>query len=208
VWLSEGFATYFAILFLEHLEGEERRQRESAIDRNEIISYYEKNPSPIVDPSIKDPMKVLNTNSYQKGGWVLHMLRHQLGDEMFWQAIRRYYQKFQHGNALTADLRSVFEEVSGKDFEAYFNQWVFTEGFPVLNIEFKEKGNDTVLSVTQTQSPLFRFPLEVGIKSADGKVEIQSFDITEKKSSYTLSGTGGKELIIDPNVNLLYAPSK
>ena len=94
--------------------GDEKRKEELTLDRKQIIEYYKKNPSPIVDPSIKDPMKVLSTNTYQKGGWVLNMLRHKLGDETFWKGIRAYYVKFRNSNAMTAD----FQKVMGRGFRS------------------------------------------------------------------------------------------
>ncbi|UCE94240.1 MAG: M1 family metallopeptidase, partial [Flavobacteriaceae bacterium] len=99
VWLSEGFATYFAILYQESVSGNIKRKEELIQDRKEVIEYYKKNPAPIVDLTISDPMKVLNRNSYQKGGWVLNMLRYKLGDEVFWKGIQSYYIKFKDGNA-------------------------------------------------------------------------------------------------------------
>ncbi|MGB6151569.1 MAG: M1 family metallopeptidase, partial [Pricia sp.] len=98
VWLSEGFATYFAILYQENVYGNEKRKEELALDRKQIFEYYQKNPSPIIDPSIKDPLKVLSVNTYQKAGWVLNMLRHKLGDGIFWDGIRAYYKQFQNAN--------------------------------------------------------------------------------------------------------------
>lgn len=209
VWLSEGFATYFAILFMEHLQGTDVRMAESALDRDQIIAFYESNPSPIVDLSIKDPMKVLNTNSYQKGGWVLHMLRVQLGDELFWKAIQTYYARYMHSNAMTEDLKDVFEEVSGKDLDAYFEQWVFTAGYPELHVESRTKKGTVALKITQEQSELFAFPLEIGLKKDDGTMEIRSVKIQEKthKAEWEVEGNV-VEVVIDPHVNLLFKPVK
>ena len=75
---------------------------------------------------------MLNNLVYQKGGWVLHMLRHEVGTEHFWTAIREYYRRYRDGNASTADLRAVFEQVSGKPLEWFFTQWLTRPGVPKL----------------------------------------------------------------------------
>ncbi|UWX54619.1 M1 family aminopeptidase [Maribacter litopenaei] len=75
-------------------------------------------------------MKVLSVNSYQKAGWVLNMLRHEIGDELFWEGIVAYYKKYQNSNALTEDFKSVMEQITGKDLNDFFQQWIFTKGYP------------------------------------------------------------------------------
>ena len=139
VWLSEGFATYFTILYQEAIYGNDKRKEELSLDRKQVINYYKKNPSSVVDNSIKDPMKVLSTNSYQKGGWVLNMLRHELGDETFWNGIRSYYALYKNSNVITEGFRMAMEEVSGKDLSDFFEQWIFTKGYPELKWSWKYK---------------------------------------------------------------------
>jgi aminopeptidase N len=63
-------------------------------DRDQVIKYFLKNPAPIVDTTLTDINKVLSTNTYQKAGWVLHMLRHKIGDTDFWKGIRDYYATY------------------------------------------------------------------------------------------------------------------
>ena len=77
--------------------------------------------------------KVLNNLVYQKGGWVLHMLRQEVGTEQFWTAIREYYRRYRNGNASTADLRAVFEQVSGKPLDWFFTQWLNRPGVPKID---------------------------------------------------------------------------
>lgn len=133
VWLSEGFATYFAILYQESLDGNEKRKDEVLQDRKDVIAYYKKNPSPIVDNTIKDPKKVLNKNTYQKGGWVLNMLRHQLGDEVFWKGIQLYYKTYKDSNVMTADFRKIMEQVSGEDLEGFSSNGSLLMGIQKYN---------------------------------------------------------------------------
>ncbi len=122
MWLSEGFATYFANLYLENTYGYDRMAKEEINDRTQVVNFFYKNPAPVLDTAITDLGKLLSINSYQKGGWVLHMLRHEVGDLNFWKGIRQYYSVFRNSNALTSDFVSVMEGVSGKDLSHFFNQ--------------------------------------------------------------------------------------
>ena len=88
LWLSEGFATYFSGLFIEKHEGEEAFQQYLKRAADTAFDYEQKNRIPIHDLDTQDLFKLLNGNNYQKGAWVLHMLRSRLGDEAFFQGIR------------------------------------------------------------------------------------------------------------------------
>ena len=205
VWLSEGFATYFAILYQESVYGNEKRMQELALDRKQIIDYYQKNPAPIVDPTIKDPMKVLSINTYQKGGWVLNMLRHKLGDNAFWKGIRAYYTKYRNANVMTSDFQKVMEEVSGQDLETFFKQWIFTKGYPELKWDWAYKKGKVVMNLEQLQDyHVFNFPLEVEIKTAD-KSTISTLQVTSKKSSFDIKVDAmPTEINLDPDFWLLF----
>lgn len=205
VWLSEGFATYFAILYQESVYGDSKRREELALDRKQIIEYYKKNPSPIVDPSIKDPMKVLSTNTYQKAGWVLNMLRHKLGDEVFWKGIRTYYEKYRNSNAMTTDFRKVMEEVSGQKLESFFQQWIFTKGYPELKMDWTYKKGEVQIALNQEQEHyIFQFPIEVGIIK-DGETKITTVEVTSRYNSFTLKTDSKPDsILLDPELWLLF----
>ena len=205
VWLSEGFATYFAILYQESVYGDEKRKEELELDRKQIIDYYAKNPSPIVDPSIKDPMKVLSTNTYQKAGWVLNMLRHKLGEEIFWKGIRAYYAKYRNANAMTADFQKVMEEVSGENLESFFKQWIFTKGYPEIKWDWTYEKGKIKIELEQLQDHhLYNFPLEIEIQK-DGKSIISSFQVNSKRSSFEIKVSSKPDMVnLDPNTWLLF----
>lgn len=205
VWLSEGFATYFAILYQESVYGDEKRKEELALDRKQIIDYYAKNPSPIVDPSIKDPMKVLSTNTYQKAGWVLNMLRHKLGDEIFWKGIKNYYATYRNSNAMTEDFQKVMEEVSGENLESFFKQWIFTKGYPEIKWNWKYKKGKIVLQLEQAQDHyIYNFPIEIGVIK-DGKSAISKIQMNKAKSTFEIEvNSPPDKVILDPNLWLLF----
>lgn len=205
VWLSEGFATYFAILYQESVYGNDKRKEELRLDRKQVHSYYGINPSPIVDNTIKDPLKVLSPNTYQKGGWVLNMLRHRLGDATFWKGIRAYYTTYENSNALTKDFREIMESVSGENLEDFFQQWLFTKGYPEISWKWNYRKGKIVVSIQQKQShALFKFPLEIGI-SQNGKTEIKKVLVDAKQQSFELPvNKKPNSVVLDPEVWLLF----
>jgi aminopeptidase N len=209
VWLSEGFATYFTILYQENFYGNEKRKEELSKDRKEVIAYYKKNPSPIVDNTIKDPLKVLSTNTYQKGSWVLNMLRHRLGDKVFWEGIRLYYKTYKNSNVMTEDLRVVMEKVSNEDLNGFFEQWIFTKGFPELKWKWKYKRGKVNINITQIQQHhTFKFPLEIGIISGK-EIKMETFMIDEKSETLEIAiNTKPDDVLLDPELWLLFEEKK
>ncbi len=205
VWLSEGFATYFAILYQESVYGDNKRKEELLLDRDQIIAYYKKKPSPIVDPSIKNPLKVLNTNTYQKGAWILNMLRHKLGDEIFWKGIRKYYATYKNANAMTYDFQKIMEEVSNKKLDSFFKQWIFTKGYPEIKWNYTFKKGAIHLFVDQVQSHhTFNFPLDIEVIK-QGKSVITTVQIDKKNNSFKIpSNSKPLKLNLDPNLWLLF----
>lgn len=202
LWLSEGFATYMTILYFEHKYGIDTARYMLTQNRDQVIAFARKRMRPVVDSSVTNYMELLNANSYQKGGWVLHMLRRQLGDSTFWKGIRLYYNRFAGKNAVTDDLRVAMEEVSGKDLKQFFHQWLSVAGHPVLDIQWKyEAGKkEVVITVTQQQAVAFQFPLELRIGDA-----VQTIQVKEKKTmvSFPVNGKPGT-ISADPQVNLLF----
>jgi aminopeptidase N len=202
VWLSEGFATFMTNVYLENKYGADTLKKCLARDRAGVLRFEKRRLTPVVDTSEKTNfLELLNPNSYQKGGWVLHMLRRKLGDSLFWKGIRNYYAKYDGGNANTTNLRQMLENASGQNLESFFKQWLYTPGHPQLNITWKyDAGKQAVeLNVTQTQNTLFEFPLEVAI---DGKS--QTVPIKDKTTTVQFPAAAKPtSVIVDPNVNLL-----
>ncbi|MCK5442677.1 MAG: M1 family metallopeptidase [Maribacter sp.] len=205
VWLSEGFATYFSILYLENFYGDEKRRAELALDREQVIDYYKQNPAPIVDLNIKDPMKVLSTNTYQKGGWVLNMLRHKLGDAAFWKGIRTYYETYQNANVMTTDFRKIMEEVSGTDLETFFQQWLFTKGHPEIKWSWSYKRGKVKIVLEQLQNHhVFHFPLEIGLVD-DDEVTIVTQQVNKKSLEFEIETDSRPDtIVLDPEYWLLF----
>jgi aminopeptidase N len=205
IWLSEGFATYLTSVYMEKNYGKERLALEMKSDREEVIKYYLKSPKPVIDTTITNLMRLLSANSYQKGAWVLHMLRHELGEDVFWKGIRLYYEKYRNKNALTADFEKVMEEVSGKDLREFFHQWLYIAGQPDLKItaQLTRKKGETEIIIEQKQQSLFRFPLDLLINSQEGEYR-RNIKISDRISKLKIKTAKVNDIIPDPDVNLLF----
>ena len=158
VWLSEGFATYFALLYEEQFEGRDAFTASLARSRATILDSARERPGiPVVHRNLDDMERVLNTFVYQKGGWVLHMLRREIGADHFWTGIREYYRRYRDSNASTDDLRRVMEAVSMRDLGPFFTQWLTRGGNPHVEVNWTydaaRKRLDLSLRQTQPGEP-------------------------------------------------------
>jgi aminopeptidase N len=187
VWLSEGFATYLTNLYLRNKYGEKTFDSQLAKDRRKVIQFARSYTHPIVDTAYKQLESLLNANSYQKGSWVLHMLHHELGDSIFHAAIKEYYGRFRLSNASTADLQLVFEKVSGRDLQFFFDQWLYNSGHPVLKIEIVKSKGKRVLRVEQVQSQRpFIFPIKIRLELKDGVSLDKNLMVTGRITEFIL----------------------
>ncbi len=136
LWLSEGFATYFEALFLAQLGGEDELKRFMSEAAEAVMSYHKDHPIPIVGPEPRDLMRKLNALNYQKGAWVLHMLRKVIGDEAFFQGIRTYYNLYAGKSVLSEEFQRVMEAASGKPLAGFFRQWLYQPGWPEYRVSW------------------------------------------------------------------------
>ena len=205
LWLSEGFATFMTIAYLESKYGRDTAMAMRNEDREQVIAFAKKSDRPVVDET-RDYMKLLNANSYQKGGWVLHMLQNQLGNSVFWKSIRNYYAAYAGKNADTKDLQSVFEKTSGKDLSSFFHQWLYTPGLPKLEVDWKYKAteNKLVVHFKQMQKTAFIFPMDIEIKTSKGSV-VKTVSLTMAEQDFSIPVNGPVTgIILDPHTNLLF----
>jgi aminopeptidase N len=174
LWLSEGFATYFAGLFVQRHESEAAFQRYMRDAATSVFAYEKKKRVPIFDRDTEDLMELLNANNYQKGAWVLHMLRSNLGDDVFFRGIRAYYESHKSSVASTEDLRAALEKASGKDLRGFFARWVYDSGHPQYELKWYWLGKKELRVVlTQTQpGNAFVDPVQVTISTAKGKRDV------------------------------------
>jgi aminopeptidase N len=206
IWLSEGFATYFTNLYFEHKYGKEKLKERVVAERAKVIRYYKNNPVPVVNQRIDNYLELLNANSYEKGAMILHMLRRELGDSIFWNGIRKYYDSYQFGNASSIDFQILFENHSGKDLDYFFKQWLNEVGHPELEIKWKSNHSSKMkMKIEQTQKQfLFDFPLDIKLNYEDGTSDTKTIHFTDKKLKFEVHGANVKSVEIDPDVWLLY----
>jgi aminopeptidase N len=166
LWLSEGFATYATALWNEHLGGDSALKATQRASREAVMRSAD-TERPIIDPSVTDRMRLLNSNNYPKGGWVLHTLRGLVGDSAFFQGLRRYYRAFEHGTALSSDFAAIMGEAAGADLGWYFQQALTQAGYPVLRVSATVQAGHASVTLEQVQKPawgLYRLPnLEIRV---------------------------------------------
>ena len=210
IWLSEGFATYFTDLYIEETQGDVAFKKQLTEERQQVIDYFKENPVPVVNTSITDYNQLLNANSYQKGAWVLHMLRNQVGDTNFWKGIRLYYETYKFSNALSEDFQEIMEQVSGKNLDYFFQQWLYMPGQPEITLEWQQiKKKKIALHLKQTQSgQAFIFPLDLELTTSDGKRIYKNIWVNSKDQDFTLKVKGKiQQIKLDPNCRLLFEAS-
>jgi aminopeptidase N len=209
IWVSEGFATYMAAHYLEHKLGVDKLRQTLMANRQKIIRFSQGQSSSVVDSTRTDLMELLNPNSYERGGWFLHMLRDKIGDRMFWQTLQVYYATYRNSNVTTDEFRQVAEQVSGQPLKAFFDQWLYKPGMPQFNIEWSVKGDNVSVCITQKKGNYYSFPLELTL-SADTQSGVPGvvhhrIDVPAQRTfRYSFNQTGDKSRIwVDPRTVLL-----
>jgi aminopeptidase N len=205
IWLSEGFATYFALLFMEHDRGRDAFVKGLTRSRDTIFSVENRNPQlAVLHDNVTDTRKILNGLVYQKGGWTLHMLRKLVGTEAFWKGIRDYYQRHRDANVSTDDFRRAMEASSGMDLAWFFQQWLKRPGSPVIEGGWQyhpdPKRLDIDLAQVQTGEP-YRLGIEVGVQ-VEGSPEpfIETIELADKKKHFEIKlDKAPQSVTLDPN---------
>jgi aminopeptidase N len=152
LWLNEGFATYYTHLFAGHKDGINTMKYGLFTDQQRIVNHSS-GPRPIVTKKYDSPWEQFGHRAYQKGSWVLHMIRSELGEDLYRKCIHEYLKRNEFREVVTADLSSVIEEISGRSWDRFFDQWIFHAKHPVLDIKYDWIGNQKLakVAIRQTQ---------------------------------------------------------
>jgi aminopeptidase N len=167
-WLSEGFATYFTLLYQEYAYGHQEYINRLKLAKRRI-DHYTKTDSTfsIISDRTAESGIVTNMLTYQKGAWILHMLRHKIGHVAFKNGIQSYYKKYFNSTASTDDFLAAMEKSSRMDLKKFFKQWLYQpEPLKIkTSYVYDETLSELQLKVEQIQSSgiLFEFPLEMEI---------------------------------------------
>ncbi len=207
VWLSEGFATYFTLLATEHYEGRDAFVAGLGRAKQAVAAAQKQAPEqPIIHRNLGEMSKVLNRLVYQKGAWVLHMLRGEMGTERFWAGIRDYYARYRDRNVSTGEFRAVMEQHHGHDLRWFFDQWLRRPGWPGLEGGWRYEADSKKLVVELEQkqaAEVYRLPLELAIGSGDAR-RIERLELTEKRQRFEFALEKAPAAVaLDPNLWVL-----
>ena len=206
-WLNESFATYFDALFVEHQRGWDAFRHDLA-EKAKI--YFQEDGGryrrPLVENVYAEPIDIFDRHLYERGAQVLDMIRYNLGDELWWKAIRHYTRTHAGGDVLTHDLQRAIEEATGRNLDWFFEQWVWKGGHPEFKASTSWDGERRTATVklTQTQQPdeqltsVYRTPLEIAFMTAQGLREFR-VEVTEAEHSFVFPLDGRPRFVsIDP----------
>ena len=209
IWLNEGFATYYESLYNAHKNGGDSMLYEM-YQRARQITGMANDSTPIVRRTYDQPSDMFGYLAYPKGSWVLHMLRCQLGENLYRQCIKTYLQRHRYGNVVTDDLRAVIEELSARSYDQFFDQWLYHGRFPELEVDYSwdEMARLAKVSIRQTQPIdanvlLFNVPLTLRFHTKTGAVN-RVIQVTRKQEDFYFPLTAAPERVrVDPDCALL-----
>ena len=171
IWLNEGFANYAYALWKEKTEGDEAYR--------DLMQSWDKDEFPgsvfITDPTNKDAL--FSETTFQKGAWILHMLRHVMGDQTFFDALKSYVKTYAYRSADTEDFEAVCESKVGRSLNWFFKEWVYGINRPAYECTWRTQrtGDDTVVTVEiiqgQTNSQIFEMPIDISIVTDKGRAK-------------------------------------
>jgi aminopeptidase N len=209
-WLSEGFATFFTLLFIENEYGKEEYKKGIIKAKKTVFDLSLKLPDfSIVGNRTAEKEAVTNGLTYQKGAWILHMLRDLLGEKSFQKGIHAYYKKYYNSNTTTDEFRIEMEKASGKDLKLFFKQWLYQPINPTINAVWKydAAAKKIVLQLTQSQSGdyLFNTPVEIGYyKLGATSPTILKMNLTSQQEVFSFPLSAAPEKVeLDPRNVLL-----
>ncbi len=189
VWLSEGFATFFTLLFIEYEYGSAEFAKGIQKAKKTVLDLSVKMPDhSIISARSAEKEEVTNGLTYQKGAWILHMLRNLIGEVNFKRGIQSYYSRYFNKNASTEDFRKEMEKSSGLNLQQFFNQWLYQPVNPVVNASwhYDEKKTAIVIDAEQVQKGgiLFDIPVEIGYSINGNKQQkILKFQLNKQSQS-------------------------
>lgn len=209
LWLNEGFATYYDALWHQHYYGDDRFKYEMWQSAKRVLAAKDEKRG-IVFRKYDKPVEMFNYLAYPKGAWVLHMLRSQLGPELYRKVITEYVKRHKFGVVETADLKLVLEEISGRSFDRFFDQWLNGIGAPKLTVtqSWDAKSKLAKVTIKQTQkigeqNHLFRVPLKIRFKGKGFLVD-HEVELREQQHEFYVQLKGKPTLVrVDPDYTVL-----
>ena len=209
-WLSEGFATFFTLLYYENQYGQAEYNNRIIKAKKAVLDMTIKMPDfSIIAPRTAEKEAVTTGLTYQKGAWFLHMLRDKIGEQNFQKGIKSYYKKFYNANATTDEFRMEMEKAAGLDLKVFFKQWLYQPVNPKIDAIWTYDATSHKININLTQSQLTNFnfdiPIEIGYYTKDSKTPLLlKMNLNKKQLSQSFNVKGIPENIeVDPRNVLL-----
>lgn len=207
LWLSEGLATWLTDYYYEQQICDSIARERFISHRNRIIDFSKTRLAPVVDFHEEKYTELLNPNTYQKGSWILHMLRQKIGEKALVEGIVEFYNRHQLSHACSDDFIRLLEEITGENLEQFFDDWLFSAGHPQLSFNTSFSNNRFRMEVVQIQQHkmAFTFPLDIRFICENDKVIDHTFDIMFRRHEFILDlPSEPVDIIYDPDVWLLF----
>ena len=210
LWLNESFASYFDPVWYERSRGQDEFLRRMHGTASNYIGGSGRYTRAIVTNNFDSAEEMFDHHSYPKGACVLHMLRQELGDKLFFRAIQHYCRKHQDTLVDTDDFQEACEEATGRTLDRFFEQWIYRPGHPKLKVEWKWRGKDKEVHLTTKQTQTmeegaqpFHFPLVVRIHTEDDVVE-RTVRVTQLEQTFQIVGSDEpKSIDVNPDLTVL-----
>ena len=204
--VNESFANYSEYLWFEHRYGKEKADEHRYIDRQGYKQgdNFEKK---LVRPHYNSREDMFDAVSYNKGGAIMHMLRHYLGDEAYFKGLNHYLKNNAYKSAEATHLRLALEEISGRDLNWFFDQWYYSNGHPKLTIASEYQAANKKVKVIVKQDPklLFEFPITFDVV-VDGKTKRHQVWVGKKNESiFEFDAVSKPEVVISNADQVLLA---
>jgi len=222
-WLNEGFATFMERVWVENKPGPHGGMEEAKYySYNDLRDHLDEDRKryrrPIVCNTYMEPIDLFDTHLYQKGGLVVNLIRHLLGEEPFWKTLQHYVTKHQKSSVETLDLIRAIEDVTGRNLRRFFDEWIFNSGYPEFEVSYQwhdekklaemvieQKQTGGKPSVTQDGATTFLFHLPVVLEFTmnDCTKVSHTIEVGESRDRVFLSLPSKPKMVrFDPNSNI------
>ncbi|KPQ00372.1 MAG: aminopeptidase PepN [Bacteroidetes bacterium HLUCCA01] len=203
--VNEGFATYFETLYRNHRNGFDEAQWKSMQDREAYFTEAMQFRRPIITNRYHVPEDMYDRHTYEKKGLVLRMLHHQVGDVHWRGAVRQFINANLYEAVDWRDVKSAFEQETGRNLDTFFEQWLLSPGHPEIEVATWYENNEGYVRVEQIQDlqrqPVFDLELDIHYFDENGANHIRTVKLTTADSTYVFDDASGKlgELVVDPD---------
>jgi aminopeptidase N len=202
IWLNEGFASYSEYLARKYLS-----PTTAAQEIADMHAFAKQQPGAVYVVDTANVNRLFSSAlTYNKGASALRVLHYLLGDSMFFKVCKTYQTRFANGNASTQDFNNLVNELSGKNYDFYFSEWIYGNGYPQFTTTWNEKDGMLYLKINQSNSEnggLFTLPIELLVKRSIGDT-LLVMNVKDLSNSLSLPIAGPiSSVVFDPNVWIL-----